>query len=73
MGIWEVIKVLGELQFKEALRPLLTLVKNEKYGDIDRFKFLINLLPFQYKKLEPIEKFIQKESNPPKIIVEFFV
>ena len=32
--IKKVIKVLGELQFKEALRPLLALVKNEKYRDI---------------------------------------
>jgi len=45
---------------------------NEKYGDLDRFKFLIKLLPLQYKKLEPEEKFINKENNPPKMIIEFF-
>ena len=29
---------------------------NEKYGDLKRFKSLINYLPLEYKKLEPIEK-----------------
>ena len=45
---------------------------NEKYGDIERFKFLINLLPLQYKNLIPEEKFITIKNNPPKMIVEFF-
>ena len=44
---------------------------NEKYGDLERFKFLVNLLPFQYKKVEPEEKIIDN-NNPPKMIVEFF-
>ena len=46
---------------------------NEKYGDIKRFEFIIDLLPFQYKKLVPEEKFIQAENNPPEVIVEFFL
>ena len=29
---------------------------NEKYGDLKRFKSLINYLPLEYNKLEPIEK-----------------
>jgi len=45
---------------------------NEEYGDIKRFKFLINLLPLQYKNLIPEEKFIKINKNPPKMIVEFF-
>ena len=45
---------------------------NEKYGDLERFKFLLNLLPLQYKNITPEEKFITKENNPPKMIVEFF-
>ena len=45
---------------------------NEKYGDLDRFKFLINLLPLQYKKLIPEEKIITNNNNPPKMVVEFF-
>ena len=46
---------------------------NEKYGDLKRFKFLIDLLPFQYKKITPKEKFIQSKNNPPEIIVDFFL
>ena len=45
---------------------------NEKYGDLERFKFLLNLLPLQYKKITPEEKFITNKNNPPEMIVEFF-
>ena len=44
---------------------------NEKYGDLNRFKFLINLQPLQYKNLEPKEKYLT-ENNPPEFSVEFF-
>ena len=45
---------------------------NEKYGDLERFKFLINLQPLQFKKLLPDEKYINIKNNPPKFSVEFF-
>lgn len=45
---------------------------NEKYGDLKRFKFLLNLLPLQYKTITPEEKFITNQNNPPEMIVEFF-
>jgi len=44
---------------------------NEKYGDLKRFQFLINLQPLQYKVLYPEEKYLIK-NNPPKFSVEFF-
>ena len=44
---------------------------NEKYGDLKRFKFLVELLPFQYKRVYPDEKMIDI-NNPPKMRVEFF-
>tara|TARA_B110000914_G_scaffold219620_1_gene228518 strand:- start:27 stop:1085 length:1059 start_codon:yes stop_codon:yes gene_type:complete len=44
---------------------------NEKYGDLERFKFLINLHPFQYRTLQPNEKYLTN-NNPPKFSVEFF-
>ena len=44
---------------------------NEKYGDLKRFRFLINLQPLQYKFLFPKEKYLIKD-NPPKFSVEFF-
>ncbi len=45
---------------------------NEKYGDLDRFKFLINLHPFQFKSIKPKNKMIDNQNNPPKFEVEFF-
>ena len=45
---------------------------NEKYGDLQRFKFLINLYPLQFKKLLPEEKYLSKNDNPPEFSVEFF-
>tara|TARA_Y100000590_G_C15606850_1_gene972268 strand:- start:453 stop:1376 length:924 start_codon:yes stop_codon:yes gene_type:complete len=45
---------------------------NEKYGDLERFKFLINLNAFEYKNIFPEDKFIKIDNNPPKLIVEFF-
>jgi len=45
---------------------------NEKYGDLKRFKFLINLQPLQFKNLYPVEKYLLDKNNPPKFSVEFF-
>jgi peptidoglycan/xylan/chitin deacetylase (PgdA/CDA1 family) len=45
---------------------------NEKYGDLKRFKFLINLEPLEYKILLPIDKYITDKNNPPSFSVEFF-
>ena len=45
---------------------------NEKYGDLKRFTFLINLYPLQYKVLYPDEKYLTNNNNPPKFLVEFF-
>ena len=44
---------------------------NEKYGDLDRFKFVIDLLPLQYKSIEPDDMYVT-QNNPPKLIIEFF-
>ena len=45
---------------------------NEKYGELNRFKSLINYLPLEYKSLNPQEKKITKNNNPPKLSIEFF-
>ena len=45
---------------------------NEKYGDLKRFEFLINLNPLQYKFLYPVEKYLTNNNNPPKFFIEFF-
>ena len=44
---------------------------NEKYGDLKRFDFLIDLLPLQYKNITPKDKYVFK-NNPPKLVIEFF-
>ena len=45
---------------------------NEKYGELKRFKSLINYGPLEYKSLKPEEKKINDKMNPPKLIIEFF-
>jgi len=45
---------------------------NEKYGDLKRFSFLINLFPLEYKNIMPEDKYILQSNNPPKVIIEFF-
>ena len=45
---------------------------NEKYGQIKRFKSIINYFPLEYKNLKPNEKKLDEVSNPPIFIVEFF-
>ena len=45
---------------------------NEKYGDLERFNFLINLLPIQFKTLIPEDKFLLDADNPPSMTIEFF-
>ena len=45
---------------------------NEKYGELKRFKSIINYNPLEYKSLKPEEKMLNNDSNPPKLIVEFF-
>ena len=45
---------------------------NEKYGEIKRFKTLLNTLPLKYKSILPTERYIYNHSNPPKVIIEFF-
>ena len=45
---------------------------NEKYGEIKRFKSIINYFPLEYKSLKPEEKKLKKNNNPPLFTVEFF-
>ena len=44
---------------------------NEKYGELERFDFIVNLLPFQYVNIFPEEKIVTN-NNPPDFKVEFF-
>tara|TARA_Y100001970_G_scaffold219940_1_gene270020 strand:+ start:1140 stop:2060 length:921 start_codon:yes stop_codon:yes gene_type:complete len=62
----------GVIDFNKNRYELPRFPINEKYGDLERFKFLISLLPLQYKKIEPEDKFIKIENNPPSLTIEFF-
>ena len=45
---------------------------NEHYGEIDRFKSIINTFPLEYDQVFPKEKKLTQENNPPKFEVKFF-
>ena len=45
---------------------------NEKYGNLERFSFLIGLLPLEYKSVSLNEKLISSKDNPPKLKLFFF-
>ena len=45
---------------------------NENYGKLDRFKFIIKTLPFQYTKILPENKYLLKNQNPPEVKIFFF-
>ena len=62
----------GVIDFNKDKFELPRFPINEKYGDLERFKSLINLLPLQYKKVFPEEKLILNNNNPPKMYIEFF-
>ena len=45
---------------------------NEKYGDLKRFKSVINYSPLEYQAIIPEEKKINDKTNPPRLTVKFF-
>ncbi len=45
---------------------------NENYGELKRFKSIIETYPLQYKSLLPLEKKLNNLNNPPEFSVEFF-
>ena len=45
---------------------------NEKYGNLDRFKFLVKMLPFPYREIYPENRYLSEKENPPKLKIVFF-
>ena len=45
---------------------------NEKYSELKRFTSLTKTLPFKYKKIMPVEKYLLKSKNPPIVNIEFY-
>ena len=61
----------GVIDLNKNIYELPRFPINEKYGDLKRFAFLIDLLPLQYKSIIPEDKYVVN-NNPPKLVVEFF-
>ena len=45
---------------------------NEKYGELKRFKTILQTLPFPYKSITPENRYLKKDNNPPVINIKFF-
>ena len=45
---------------------------NEKYGDLKRFKSVIQTLPFPYESITPANKYLKKNDNPPPVKIKFY-
>ena len=45
---------------------------NEKYGETERFKTILKTLPFPFKSIQPENRYISEDDNPPKVRVEFY-
>tara|TARA_B100000941_G_C28437072_1_gene517579 strand:- start:42 stop:1103 length:1062 start_codon:yes stop_codon:yes gene_type:complete len=45
---------------------------NEKYGEFDRFKFIVDLKPLEYKEISIKDNLIKKDDNPPDLYIKFF-
>ena len=46
---------------------------NEKYGEIKRFKTLMNTLPFKYKEITPADRYLLQSQNPPNVKIQINV
>jgi len=78
-------KIISDLNFKFAFgqhsgvidptKDLLELPRfpiNEKYGELKRFKSILQTLPFPYKNIEPENRYINESENPPIVKINFF-
>ena len=45
---------------------------NETYGEIKRFKTILQTIPLKFKSITPIERYITEDNNPPQVVIEFF-
>ena len=45
---------------------------NEKYGELKRFKSILQTLPFPYESITPKNRYLKKNDNPPEVKIKFF-
>ena len=62
----------GVIDVNEDIFELPRFPINEKYGDLERFRFLVNLYPLEYKSISIQDKFLDSSVNPPDLFIEFF-
>ena len=78
-------KIVQDLNFKYAFgqhsgvidqtKDLLELPRfpiNEKYGELERFKSILQTLPFPYENITPKNRYLKKNDNPPEVKIKFF-
>ena len=62
----------GVIDITKDLHEMPRFPINEKYGEIKRFKTILKTLPFQYKHINPSDKYISDKNNPPKVNILFY-
>ena len=45
---------------------------NEKYGELERFKSILNTLPFPFENIIPENRYLEENENPPRVVIKFF-
>tara|TARA_B100000029_G_scaffold515439_1_gene622396 strand:- start:513 stop:1184 length:672 start_codon:yes stop_codon:yes gene_type:complete len=45
---------------------------NEKYGELKRFKSILQTLPFPYENILPENRYLKDDENPPEVKIKFF-
>jgi len=45
---------------------------NEKYGELKRFKSILQTLPFPYESIKPENRYIKNDENPPDVRIKFY-
>ena len=62
----------GAIDITKDLLELPRFPINEKYGEIERFKSIINTLPFPYKNITPENRYLRNDENPPEVNIKFY-
>ena len=62
----------GVIDITKDLLELPRFPINEKYGELKRFKSILQTLPFPYENITPKNRYLKKDENPPKIKIKFF-
>ena len=62
----------GAIDITKDLLELPRFPINEKYGEIERFKSIINTLPFPYKNITPENRYLKNDENPPEVNIKFY-